>query len=193
MLAGRFQPTQGDVLIRGKPATRLRTYERARLGLGMKLQIPCVFTELSVRENLWLAGYAAGGQKSQADTISSELVDWLGFALEEETLAGNLSHGQQQALEIAMVVATAPPVILLDEPTAGMTHGETSRVAALVRALSKSSAVLVIEHDMDFVRALDCPIVLMVDGQVFAKGSLDELRQDTRVLDVYLGRTAQNA
>ncbi len=191
MLAGRFRPTHGEVLIKGKPATRLRTYERARLGLGMKLQIPCVFTELSVRENLWLAGYAASGQRSHSDTTSRELIDWLGFASQAETLAGNLSHGQQQALEIAMVVATAPPVILLDEPTAGMTHGETSRVAALVRAMSQSSAVLVIEHDMDFVRALDCPIVLMVNGEVFAEGSLDELRQDSRVLDVYLGRSAQ--
>jgi branched-chain amino acid transport system permease protein len=87
-----------------------------------------------------------------------------------------------------MVLATGPSLVLLDEPTAGMTHGETTRVAALAQLLHEQAAVLVIEHDMDFVRALNCPVVLLVDGEVFARGAWDELRRDKRVLDIYLGR-----
>jgi branched-chain amino acid transport system permease protein len=188
ILAGRYQPTSGDVLIAGKSVTKLRPHERARRGLGLKLQVPTIFTELSVRENLWIAGFAGVGNRSGADRSSEELLDWLGLRDRADTLAGTLSHGQQQTLEIAMVLATGPSLVLLDEPTAGMTHGETTRVAALAQLLHEQAAVLVIEHDMDFVRALNCPVVLLVDGEVFARGAWDELRRDKRVLDIYLGR-----
>jgi len=188
MLAGRYQPTSGDVLMAGKDVTKLRPHERARRGLGLKLQVPTIFTELSVGENLWIAGFAGVGNRSGADRSREELLNWLGLQSKADTLAGSLSHGQQQTLEIAMVLATAPSLVLLDEPTAGMTHGETTRVAALAQLLHERAAVLAIEHDMDFVRALNCPVVLLVNGEVFARGAWDELRRDKRVLDIYLGR-----
>ena len=102
-----------------------------------------------------------------------------------------LSHGGQQWLEIGMVVAADPDVILLDEPTAGMTREETFRTADLVKALGERTAVIVVEHDMEFVRALDAPVTMFHEGRVFARGSLAELREDDRVLDVYLGRTSR--
>ena len=125
-----------------------------------------------------------------ADERAVTVLDWLGLLGRAHEPAAVLSHGEQQWLEIGMVVAAEPDVILLDEPTAGMTRDETLRTAELVRALAEGAAVIVVEHDMQFVRQLDSPITMFHEGKLFASGTLAELRRDERVLDVYLGRSA---
>jgi len=116
------------------------------------------------------------------------VLEWLGLADRAAEPAGILSHGEQQWIEIGMVLAAEPSIILLDEPTAGMSRQETARTAQLVSALGEHVCVVVVEHDMEFVRRLDVPVTVFHQGSVFAQGSLAELRQDERVLDIYLGR-----
>jgi len=188
LLVGRFPPNRGAIELEGRPITSMKSHDRVRSGLGIKLQVASIFNDLSVRENLWLAAYGRLRSSASADRRSEELIDWLGFEDRADDSAGLLSHGQKQWLEIAMVVASEPSVILLDEPTAGMTREETARMAAMVRLLGEAVSVIVVEHDMEFVRALDVPVTVFHQGSVFASGSLDVLRHDERILDIYLGR-----
>ncbi|TMF47828.1 MAG: ATP-binding cassette domain-containing protein, partial [Chloroflexi bacterium] len=113
----------------------------------------------------------------------------IGLVGRADDRAGGLSHGEQQWLEIGMVVASSPEVILLDEPTAGMTHDETIRTVELVRSLAETATVVVVEHDMEFVQRLDAPVTVLHQGRILAQGRLADIRFDERVLDVYLGKT----
>ena len=120
------------------------------------------------------------------------LLEWLDLRDEAEQAAGTLSHGKKQWLEIGMVVSTDPSVVLLDEPTAGMTREETERTANLVRELGERASVIVVEHDMDFVRQLDAPVTVLHMGSVFTQGTFEELSGDDRVIDIYLGAHHSN-
>jgi branched-chain amino acid transport system permease protein len=188
LLSGRYRPSAGEVVLDGRRITAWRPDRRARAGLGIKLQVPSLYHELSTGENMWLAAYARTRGARRADERASEMLDWLGLADRAAEPASALSHGQQQWLEIGMVVATEPKVILLDEPTAGMSPEETQRTARLVTTLAEHAAVIVVEHDMDFVRELDAPVMMFHEGGVFAHGSISKLREDERILDIYLGR-----
>jgi branched-chain amino acid transport system permease protein len=190
LLSGRYRPTAGEVMLDGRRITRWRPDRRARAGLGIKLQVPSLYYELSTGENMWLAAYARTRSARRAQERAAEMLDWLGLGDRAAEPASALSHGQQQWLEIGMVVATEPKVILLDEPTAGMSPEETQRTARLVKTLAEHAAVIVVEHDMDFVRELDAPVMMFHEGSVFAHGSISELREDERILDIYLGRPA---
>ena len=192
LLTGRYRPTKGEVRLGAKDITRLRPDQRARLGIGIKLQVPSYYALLTAFENVWLAGYARLGDVRAADARASAILDWLGLTDKSTMPAGFLSHGEHQWLEIGMVVAGEPVVILLDEPTAGMSREETLRTVQLVRALAADATVVVVEHDMEFVRVLDAPVTMFHEGTVFARGSVEELRVDDRVLDIYLGRTARS-
>jgi branched-chain amino acid transport system permease protein len=189
LLVGRFPPSAGRVVLGEEDVTRRRPDERARRGVGIKLQVASLYGELSAFENVWLAAYARSRGAKRATERAQDVLAWLGLAHRAHEPAGVLSHGQQQWLEIGMVVAAEPRVILLDEPTAGMTREETARTAELVKALAERAAVIVVEHDMEFVRLLDAPVTMLHEGRLFARGSLAELRNDERVLDVYLGRS----
>jgi branched-chain amino acid transport system permease protein len=191
LLVGRYSPSSGEAFLDGTSLTRWRPDQRARHGIGIKLQVPSLFTELSVLENVWLAAYCRVRDPDEATRSAVDTLAWLDLRPRAHDPAGQLAHGEQQWLEIAMVLAQGPRVILLDEPTAGMTREETFRTAELVKALGERTAVIVVEHDMEFVRALDAPVTMFHEGQVFARGSLAELREDDRVLDVYLGRTSR--
>ncbi|VXC86311.1 Urea ABC transporter, ATPase protein UrtD [Burkholderia sp. 8Y] len=193
LLVGRFPPTRGVIQLDGRPITTMKAHARVKQGLGIKLQVASIFGDLSVRENLWLAAYGRLRDKATADMRCEQLIRWLGLDARANEIASSLSHGQKQWLEIAMVAATEPSVVLLDEPTAGMTRDETARMAALIKLLGQSVSVIVVEHDMEFVRALDVPVTVFHQGNVFASGSLDELRRDERILDIYLGRHGQHA
>ncbi len=193
MLSGRLAVTEGSVQLDSKDVTNWHPHRRARAGVGVKLQVAAVYKELSTRENLWLASYAMPRDHTAANSRSNELLAWLGLADDADRPAETLSHGQQQWLEIGMVVATDPRVVLLDEPTAGMTREETERTSALVAQLGEHAAVIVVEHDMDFVRQLDAPITVLHMGEVFLQGSFDELSQDQRIVDIYLGRESAHA
>lgn len=188
LLVGRYAPTSGRVVLGERDITGLRSDQRARLGLGIKLQVPSYYPELTVSENLWLASYAGLRDVRAAEEQASRALSWLGFNRVGGHLAKFLSHGEHQWLEIGMVVASAPTVLLLDEPTAGMTRQETSRTVQLINAISEHATVVVVEHDMEFLRQFDAPVVMFHQGRVFASGTIEELRKDERVLDTYLGR-----
>ena len=188
LLAGRFPPSDGRILLGGSEITRRRPDQRARSGIGIKLQIGSIYGELSCLENLWLAAYAAERSNAAAADHARSVLAWLRLERRADERAGILSHGEQQWLEIGMVLAAQPRVLLLDEPTAGMSREETARTAELVAALGQHLSVVVVEHDMEFVRQLDVPVTVFHQGEVFAQGSLAELRRDERILDIYLGR-----
>ena len=187
LLSGRQRPTAGAVMLDGQDLTKSEPFLRARGGVGTKLQVASVYESLTVRENLWLACYAMPREIEEADRRAAGLLEWLDLRDEAEQPAGTLSHGKKQWLEIGMVVSTDPSVVLLDEPTAGMTREETERTANLVRELGERASVIVVEHDMDFVRQLDAPITVLHMGSMFTQGTFDELSGDDRVIDIYLG------
>lgn len=189
LLAGRYAPSEGRIFFADHDITRWRADRRARNGLGIKLQVASIYGELSLFENLWLAAYGKSRNISRANARAAAALRWLGLAERASEDAGTLSHGEKQWLEIGMVIAADPTVILLDEPTAGMTRDETARTADMVRALGQEVLVIVVEHDMDFVRMLDAPVTMFHQGSVLMTGSMEELQADERVLDIYLGRS----
>ena len=193
LLTGYHTVSGGSILLNGTDITRLGPHRRARLGLGIKMQVPSVYAALSGRENLWLAAYAASHDRSVAEQRSARILAGLGLTAVADRPAGALSHGQLQWLEIGMTLATAPAVILLDEPTAGMTRDETERTEQLIARLARHATVVVVKHDMEFVRRLDAPISVLHMGGLFTQGSFDELSRDQRVLNIYLGRHSEDS
>lgn len=182
--------------LRGLPESRI-----VSLGVGRKFQAPGVLEDLSVRDNLglsvrprkgWLSAFRSGLDADQAKRVA-ELLELAELDDRPDRLAGELSHGQKQRLELAMVVGLEPRLILLDEPTAGMTRGETERTADLLRSLTPQHAVVVVEHDMGFVERLDAPVAVLHLGKLLTEGSLAEVRADERVREVYLGRRKEAA
>ena len=188
VLTGYHPVTAGAVLLNGEDITRLGPHHRARRGLGIKMQVPSVYGALPARENLWLAAYAACGDRAAAQRRAGRILARLGLSEAADLPAGALAHGQRQWLEIGMVLATEPSVILLDEPTAGMTRDETELTERLISRLANHATVVVVEHDMEFVRRLDAPITVLHMGELFTQGSFEELSRDERVLNIYLGR-----
>ena len=185
---GAYEPDSGSVLYSSQDITKINPFERVKLGLGIKMQTAQVFDELSVRQNLWIAGYGNGLNKERADQVSDEMLDVLNMREISTQQASTLSHGEQQWLDIGMVLCLAPSVILLDEPAAGMSKEEKRQLSELVRLMAKTATVVVVDHDMDFVRTLDAEITVLHQGAVFAQAEIDELRKDERILDIYLGR-----
>jgi len=188
MLSGRYRPTSGTVLLGDEQITLRRPDERARRGIGIKLQVPSLYGELTAFENVWLAAYGAKRDIAEADVRAQGALAWLHLSEKAQQPAGELSHGERQWLEIGMVMASDPKVVLLDEPTAGMTREETMRVVELIHDLARTATVIVVEHDMEFVRQLGAPVTMFHEGRIFTSGSIEQLRADERVLDIYLGR-----
>jgi urea transport system ATP-binding protein len=197
IITGKTRPDIGRVVWdEDTDLTKLDEADCARLGIGRKFQKPTVFETLSVEENLMLAlanrrGVGAtlfhkltGGEAKRI----AELLDLVRLADARERLAGGLSHGQKQWLEIGMLLAQDPQLLLVDEPAAGMTDAETMRTAELLKSLEGQHSIVVIEHDMEFVRALDCKVTVLHRGAVLAEGSLDHVSANPEVIEVYLGR-----
>jgi urea transport system ATP-binding protein len=196
VITGKLRPSCGDVFFRGKSLIGKSEHHIARLGIGRKFQTPRVIENLSCRRNLELA-VAKGSSPltllfkplpSQLRDRVQQLLIQVGLDAHDQQLAGGLSHGQKQWLEIAMLVAQDPDLLLVDEPVAGLSDEETNQTAALLKELSGSHTVLVIEHDMDFIRDLNAPVTVLHEGHVLCEGSMDEVQKDSRVIDVYLGR-----
>lgn len=187
LLIGIQRPSSGHVAFGPRTLNSVESSRRVRLGVGIKLQTASIFDNLSVYENLWIAGYSLHHSGREANRIASETLDLFGLAAERELLAGELAHGRQQWLEIAMVVARRPRVVLLDEPTAGMTVEETRRTAEMVRTISSVTCVVVIDHDMAFVRQLGAQVTVMHLGRRLAEGSLAELETSEEIRAIYLG------
>lgn len=186
VLTGRAIDSEGRVTLNGTDVTRMPAFERARLGLGIKLQIASVFPTMTVRQHIDLALRSrSGANREQLIRQTLQLADLLDRA---EDCASDLSHGQQQWLEIAMVIAQNPSIILLDEPAAGMSWQEKVRTAKLIERLSGWHRIIVIEHDMAFVRSLQAPVAMLHQGRVFRNGGFDEVCGDEEVINIYLGR-----
>ena len=197
VITGKTRPDSGTVLFDGaKDLTRLDEAAIANLGIGRKFQKPTVFQNLTVFENLELAQkcprgilrtLAASLAGPQQEAIA-ETIRTIGLAGRERTLAGALSHGQKQWLEIGMLLIQDQRLLLLDEPVAGMTDRETEATAELVLSLAGARTVIVVEHDMEFVRSLNTRVTVLHEGAVLAEGSIDKVQNDHRVIEVYLGR-----
>jgi len=197
VITGKTRPDQGEALFRGThDLTRLDETAIAGLGIGRKFQKPTVFDSHTVGDNLLLA--LAGPRsptnllfgRPRADTAEriDEILETTKLTAHRDRLAGALSHGQKQWLEIGMLLAQEPALLLVDEPVAGMTDAETEETAILLREINRTRSVVVVEHDMHFVRALDVKVTVLHEGSVLAEGPLDAVSADPRVIDVYLGR-----
>jgi len=196
VITGKVRPSQGEVLFQGRSLVGLGEHRIARLGIGRKFQTPRVFENLSPRRNLELAVSRSSAPLEllfgRLDGKSRDKVQRLLAVVGLENLAneraGSLSHGQKQWLEIAMLVAQDPVLLLVDEPVAGLTDEETQLTADLLKQLAGDHTVLVIEHDMDFIRDLNAPVTVLHEGHVLCEGSMDQVQNDSRVIEVYLGQ-----
>jgi branched-chain amino acid transport system permease protein len=185
---GSYPVDEGQILLSGNDVTTSKPFERVRAGVGIKMQVAQVFDELDVRTNLWVAAYSRLKDADAAEAVADQMLSMLAMKRQAERPASELSHGEQQWLDIGMVLCLAPSVLLLDEPAAGMTREERRELSRLVRALANTATVIVVEHDMEFVRTLDAKVTVLHQGSVFAEGNIEDLRNDERILDIYLGR-----
>lgn len=176
----------GRVIIRGQDVTGWRTHRVVRLGVGVKTQVPSVMNGLTVAENLWLAAHRPlghAGVEAAVDEISAEL----GLEALARRPVGELAHGQRQLVEIGLVLAGKPWLVLLDEPAAGMTSAEAERLVAIVKRINRSATVVVVDHDMHFVRMLGGRITVFHQGAILVEGGTETVLADARVREVYLG------
>lgn len=198
-IIGRVRPAAGKILFKGQNITHAPEYQIVRQGICRKFQAPGVLLSLTVEDNLALAarhhrGWAASLCRSMGADLRGRVDELLQLtALEDQRkiLAAHLSHGQKQWLELGMVMAAKPELLLLDEPAAGMSHDEASRTAELIRRLSAERSFLVIDHDMGFVEQLDAPVSVLHMGRLLMEGTLEEVRSDPQVAAVYLGRVEE--
>jgi urea transport system ATP-binding protein len=195
VITGKVRPTRGDVLFRGRSLVGIPEHRIARLGIGRKFQTPRVIENLTVGHNLDLAVKGSHGPFTllfgrlsvQQRQRVQELLAVVGLERHVAQQAGSLSHGQKQWLEIAMLLAQDPELLLVDEPVAGLSDEETELTGKLLRSLAGDHTVLVIEHDMDFIRELQAPVTVLHEGHVLCEGSMDVVQNDPRVIEVYLG------
>jgi urea transport system ATP-binding protein len=195
VITGKTKPTQGQVTFKGRNLRPYSEHQIARMGIGRKFQTPRVYQKLTPRENLELScaasknvfasllGRPAAGERR---TIAG-LLETIGLAPKADILAELLSHGEKQRLEIGMLVAQSPDLLLVDEPVAGLTDEETENVGNLLIALAESHSIMVIEHDMEFVRQIARNVTVLHQGSVLCEGTMDEVQNDPKVIEVYLG------
>lgn len=197
VITGKTRPDEGEAIFGGDIDLLVRDEaDIARLGIGRKFQRPSVFESHTVWDNieLSLAGHRgvieslfhklSAAQKARIE----EILVTVGLSSQSSRIAAHLSHGQKQWLEIGMLLAQEPKVLLVDEPVAGMTDDETAETAKLLKKIAQEKAVVVVEHDMSFVRELGVKVTVLHEGSVLAEGSLDSVSADPRVIEVYLGR-----
>lgn len=197
VITGKTRPDDGDVLFDGKvDLTKMDEASIAELGIGRKFQKPTVFESHTVADNILLAmkgpRTALSSLFGWRNTLESRELDpvleTIGLADHRHRMAADLSHGQKQWLEIGMLLAQDPKLLLVDEPVAGMTDAETEATASLLTRIARDHAVVVVEHDMAFVRALGCKVTCLHEGSVLAEGTIDAVSANDRVVEVYLGR-----
>jgi urea transport system ATP-binding protein len=197
VITGKTKPDDGEVLFdRAVDLTRLDEAAIANFGIGRKFQKPTVFEFLTVEDNLLLAlkgrrtvGANLFWRRNNADAVRlKEVLGTIRLGSHKDRLAGSLAHGQKQWLEIGMLIAQDPKLLLVDEPVAGMTDSETETTADLLREIAQTHSVVVVEHDMEFVRRLGVRVTCLHEGSVLAEGSLDQVSANERVIEVYLGR-----
>jgi branched-chain amino acid transport system ATP-binding protein len=184
-LTGQYKPTAGRIFWRGRDITALDPFAVARLGVGIKTQVPSLFDGLTAIESISLCRHRG---ETHARQRAIQALERLGIGELGNKRVGLLAHGQRQLVELAMVVAPEPDLIILDEPTAGMSAEETARAADLIRELNREHAIVVVEHDMQFIRAIARTVTVFHQGRVLIEDSADVVFADPRVRDVYLGK-----
>jgi branched-chain amino acid transport system ATP-binding protein len=187
MLTGQLKPTSGTIEFRGERINGALSHEIARRGIGIKTQVPNVFNGLAVRENIWLAA-RRGRTTQQARALVDEILEKIRLTERADDLVGQLSHGQRQWVEIGTVLAGDPELILLDEPAAGMTDDETFRTAEIIREINKTRGLIVVEHDMQFIKMIAKTVTVFHQGAILMEDTIDAVMRNQRVRDVYLGK-----
>ena len=196
VITGKVKPTKGQVIFKEISLIGRKEHKIARLGVGRKFQSPRVFENLSVQENLELS---VSSPKSPLNLLKKNIIKEqleevfhlmkvVNLNKKSDIKAGALSHGQKQWLEIAMLLGQKPDLMLVDEPVAGLTDEETDLTADLLKSLAGKNTVLIIDHDMDFIRRLDSNVTVLNQGTVLSEGDMDTIQNNQKVIDVYLGR-----
>jgi urea transport system ATP-binding protein len=196
VITGKTKPTEGQVRFKGRNTRSLSEHKIARMGVGRKFQTPRVYLNLTPRENLELA---SNPNKNVFSTLFkppsvvekqkvNELLNVIGLIAKSEMKAEFLSHGEKQWLEIGMLIAQSPDLLLVDEPVAGLTDEETEKTGELLMSLAESHSIIVIEHDMEFVRQIARKVTVLHQGSVLCEGDFEEVKNDPRVIEVYLGQ-----
>ena len=197
LITGAIRPDEGEIFFDGREITFLKPYERSRLGIIRKFQVPTVFEELTVYDNLSLSalgdkrlGSIAFSAKA-ANLVEGEVMrvmETIHLSARSSEMAANLSHGEKQWLEIGMVLARRPRIMLLDEPTAGMSPHETVETSSIIRSISQNVTTVVIEHDIKFLKEIGQHVTVLHQGAVLVEGTFEEVESNEQVRDVYLGR-----
>lgn len=188
-LTGQLKPTGGEIFIEGDETTGWDPHRIARLGVGVKTQVPSVMDGLSVRENIWLAARRTHGHE-KARHLADDAIERLDLGSIAKSLVGRLSHGERQRVELGIVIAAEPWLILLDEPAAGMTAEEVGRMAEIIAELNREAAIIIVEHDMQFIRSIARKVTVFSQGRVLVEDDVDTVMRNQRVRDVYLGKKA---
>ena len=186
-ISGQYAPSSGEVWLNGRRVTGQPMHAIARLGVGVKTQVPQLMNGLAVRENLWLASrffHASAEAQDRADAMLTRL----GLDGIAGSAAGDLAHGQRQMVELGMVLVAEPWLVLLDEPAGGLTHQEVEHMAEAVRLANQSATVVVVEHDMRFIRSIAGSVTVFHQGKILAEGKAETVLADERVKNVYLGK-----
>ncbi len=180
----------GRVRIRGQDVTGWRPYDIVRLGVGIKTQTPSVMNGLTVEENLWLSARRVHPREAVRDVVQAVIAQMSLEGIARRQL-GELAHGQRQLVEIGIVLAQHPWLILLDEPAAGITHAEADRLVEIIHQVNQKATIVVVDHDMQFVRSLGGRVTVLHQGAVLREGPVDEVLADQKVREVYIGSRAK--
>jgi branched-chain amino acid transport system ATP-binding protein len=197
LISGHLAPTSGEVRLSGQPVTGFAPHRLNRGGLARSFQITAIFSQLSVRDNVYMAVMSRHGKRwslwrqgavwRQIDAETDAILEGANLTANAGRDAGTLAYSEQRALEICMTVATGPEVILLDEPTAGMSREETAHIVGFIRRITEGRTLVMVEHDMDVVFGLADRISVLANGRIIATGTPDEIRNNQQVQDAYLG------
>jgi len=185
-LTGQLTPSEGSVLIRDTDTTRFAPHQVAQLGVGIKTQIPNVFDGITVADSIWLASRRWHDAR-RAKAVTAEVMERVRLGDLRHRMVGTLAHGQRQWVELAMVIAAEPWLVLLDEPAAGMTDEETEFTAGLIREINKTASLVIVEHDMNFIRAIAQKVTVFYRGSILIEDTMEAVSADPTVRDVYLG------
>ncbi|MGD9536019.1 MAG: ATP-binding cassette domain-containing protein [Alphaproteobacteria bacterium] len=186
-LTRQYRPSAGHVFFRSTDITGDITFQIARRGIGIKTQVPSVFDGLSVHENIWLSA-RRHHKTREANRITDEIIQRIGLGHATRRLVGQLAHGERQWVELGIVLTGEPSLILLDEPTAGMTGEEVGRTTELIREINRQAALIVVEHDMQFIKAIAQRVTVFHQGAILVEDTMANILSNQQVRDIYLGK-----
>ncbi len=189
-LTGLLMPSDGHIFMRGEETTGWPVHRIASLGVGIKTQVPSVMDGLTVRENIWLSASRHHRQTDHAERRTDEIIARLSLGPISHNLLGRLAHGERQQVELGLVMTGDPWLVLLDEPAAGMSPEDMVRISEILRELNDTAAMIIVEHDMQFIRSIASRITVFHQGRVLVEDDVERVMSDPTVRDVYLGRTA---